>query len=272
MCKKVTYSLANHYDLPGFVVTSQVGRMQEVCDAVRKTQTVGTVIGQPGVGKSWAARHTTMHEPEPEVGISSPVIYTSADVQGTARDFLANLLTCLGPDYRAPTVDMTRMVCSWVHRRMTELVIVDDADRLGKASWEIIYDIHNRTKVAFVCIGPPGLPQLIKRQNKLVSCVSLSMQMDTLTFDELGEFIKRWNRKRRIGDNNSSVARNYWTFGSERELEMRKEIYRVTLGNLRRVLQFIAQTERVAQVNGDYCIELPTVRAVALLFANQQQA
>ncbi|KAA3654994.1 MAG: hypothetical protein DWQ04_33925 [Chloroflexi bacterium] len=56
--------------------------------------------------------------------------------------------------------------------------------------------------------------------------------------------------------------------GVEKEAEAIKEIYRVTMGNLRRVMQFVEQVERVAQVNGQGIAQNETVNAVAALMAN----
>lgn len=151
------YSLANVFDLPGLIHTKQVGRVSDLCQALRQTPTLGTLLGMPGVGKSWAVQHVAQSEPEPDDHRASPVIYTRYSVNSGIRGLLINLLNCLGPDYRAPVGDMSRLVCSWIHRNMTELIIIDDADRMSREVWLLLSEIHDRTRCAILFVGQPGL-------------------------------------------------------------------------------------------------------------------
>ena len=180
---------------------------------------------------------------------------------------LINLLNCLGPDYRAPIGDMTRLVCCWIHRRMTELIIIDNADWLDKAAWYLLSDIQERTRCAFLFVGQPDLSRKLNGHHyqQIHNRLSLSMEMRPLTYDELFHFIKLWQKWRL---RNSTGLSSFIVIGLAKETEAVKEIYRVTMGNLRRVMQFIEQVERVAQVNGQGIVQLETVNAVAMLMAN----
>lgn len=137
-------------------------------------------------------------EPEPADHRASPVIYTRYSVESVIRDLLINLLNCLGPDYRAPIGDMSRLVCSWIHRRMTELIIIDDADRLSKDVWLLLSEIHDRTRCAMLFVGQPSLAHRLrgKHYRQIHSRLSLGMELRTLTYDELLHFIQMWQRKR----------------------------------------------------------------------------
>jgi DNA transposition AAA+ family ATPase len=84
--------MANAFDLPGFVETRQVRQVADLCQALRQTRTLGALVGLPGVGKTWALQHIAQQEPEPSEFLNSPVLYTAADVKGSARAFLVNLL------------------------------------------------------------------------------------------------------------------------------------------------------------------------------------
>lgn len=263
------YSLANAFDLPGFVETREVQRVADLCQALRQTPTLGMLLGMPGVGKTWAVQHVAQNEPEPEDFRCSPVIYTSYEVKTEVRGLLINLLNCLGPDYRAPIGDMARLVCCWIHRRMTELIIIDNADWLDKAAWHLLSDIQERTRCAFLFVGQPDLSRKLDgyHYRQIHNRLSLGMEMRLLTYDELFRFIKLWQH-RRIRNRDLTLRCSFIFTGLEKETEAVKEIYRVTMGNLRRVMQFIEQVERVAQVNGQGIAQLETVNAVAALMAN----
>lgn len=267
MAESPRYSLANEFDLPAFVEMRQVQRVADLCRVVRSTQTLGMLAGLPGVGKTWAVQHVAQHEPEPDDFRNSPVLYTAVDLKTSTRGFLINLLNCLGPDYRAPIGDMVRLVCCWIHRRLTELFIVDNAERLDAGSWEAIADIHERTRCAFLFVGPPELPHNLKNR-RIHNSLSMSIEMLPLTYDELHNFILRWQqiRKRKCAKELGG-RRYFFPMVQDEETEIVKEMYRVTMGNMRRIFQFIEQTERVAEVNGHYWVQIETAQAVAALMA-----
>jgi DNA transposition AAA+ family ATPase len=237
MSKKdsIRYSLANVFDLPGFVETREVQRVADLCQALRQTPSLGMLLGMPGVGKTWAVQYVAQNEPEPADFRCSPVIYTSYDVKAEVHGLLINLLNCLGPDYRAPIGDMTRLVCCWIHRRMTELIIIDKADWLDKASWHVLSDIQERTRCAFLFIGQPDLPRKMEGRHyqPIRNRLSLGMEMRPFTYDELFQFVKIWQHWR-IMNQESIVKRSFHLIGLDEEAEAVKEMYRVTMGNLRR--------------------------------------
>lgn len=259
------YSLANIFDLPGFVMTPQVQRVCDFCEAVRQTNTVGILSGLPGVGKTWAVQHKAQTEPEPEQFRTSPVLYIGADVKADVRGFLTTLLNGLGPDYRAPVGDMARLACCWIHRRLTELVIVDNAHWLDKTSLEMLADIHDRTRCAFILVGPEELSAKLRRHRGLENRVSISLEMLPLSYDELFAFLQRWTQRQEALPPPSGFHWHHYIMEHQHEPEIVKEIYRVTLGNLRHAQQFMDQAARVTMINRQYCIQLETAQVVAVL-------
>jgi len=263
----IRYSLANAFELPAFVTTLQVQRVHDFCEAVRKTHTVGLLTGMPGVGKTWAAQHKAQIEPEPEDFRTSPVLYTSADARAGIRGVLVDLLNCLGPDYRAPIGDMTRLVCCWIHRRMTELIIIDNAQWLDKASLELLCNIHERTRCAITLVGPPELPKKMNRYREIQNRVSIILEMLPLTYDELFEFLQQWFLLYNDFPPGTGMDSRHYNLECRHQPDIVKEVYRVTLGNLRRVRQFMDQAARVTMVNEHYWIELETAQVVAVLMS-----
>ena len=153
---------------------------------------------------------------------------------------------------------------------MVELIIIDEAERLNRDSWEILRDIHDRTRCAFLFAGQPDLPRRLQRREALYNRLSLTMELVPLTFDELFEFVLQWQMKRPRPGHRSSMEAEFFVFDDDdfEDTEIIKELYRVTLGNMRRVQQFIDQAERVATLNGETMVLIDTARAVATLFVN----
>jgi len=225
------------------------------------------------VGKTWAVQYVAQQEPEPEDFISSPVLYTTVDVKNTPGSLLANLLNCLGPDYRAPVPEMINLTCCWTHRRMVNLIILDEADRLDKTSREVIRDIPDRTRCAFLLVGQPDLPAKLRRDEPFLNRVSLTVEMVPLNFDGLVEFLLNWQERRPKQDSRESREASFYIIPNQdpEELHIIKEIYRVTLGNLRRVEQFIQEAEYIAGVNGHAFVGLPVAEAVAIMLADKRK-
>ncbi|MBC8509918.1 MAG: AAA family ATPase [Chloroflexi bacterium] len=264
-------SPANIFDLPRFVTTASTQRIADLCTALQQTRTLGLLIGLPGVGKTWAAQHVAQNQPRPKEITASPVLYTTVDVKNTARALLSNLLDCLGPDYRAPVPDMTRLACCWIHRREVALIILDEADRLDKTSLEIIRDIHDRTRCAFLLIGQPDLSLKFRRNEQLINRISLTIEMPLLTFDETIHFLLAWQSiyVSRYGENSHTADFVIEPDRSPEDFLIVKEIYRSTFGNLRRICQFIQEAQRIAGINGQGWVELSVVKITAKLLTGE---
>lgn len=261
-------SPANLFDLPGFIETQHTRRVADLCSALRQTRTLGLLIGLPGVGKTWAVQSAAQQQHQPELITASPVLYTAVDTENTSRALLINLLTCLGPDYRAPVADMVRLACCWIHRRQVELIILDEADRLDKTSLEMLRDIHDRTRCAFLFVGEPDLSLKFRRHELLLNRLGITMEVPLLTFDEMVEFLLQLQKLHlqekvalRPPHAEFFIA---WEQVPE-DLTLLKEIYRLTFGNLRRMDMLIKEAERIAALNGQHFVELPVVRATAKL-------
>ena len=245
-------SPANIFDLDHLVVTDQVRQVVDLCQILQDTRTLGLLVGLPGVGKTWAAQYAAEHQPQPEEITASPILYTSVDVVNTPRALLSNLLDCLGPDYRAPVPDMTKLACCWIHRRQVELIILDKADQLDKTSWQIVQDIHDRTRCAFLFIGPPDLSLKLSRFPQLLNRVGLTLELPLLSFDELIEFLYQWQATRSRAGQARSARFTIFPDRLPEDVAMVKDIYRVTMGNLRRACHVVQEAERIAKLQAYY--------------------
>lgn len=176
-------------------------------------------------------------------------------------------MDCLEPNYRTPISDLSRAVCTRIHRRQVALIILDEADRLDKTSWDLIRDLHERTHCAFLMVGQPDLTYRLRMKEPLLNRVSLTVEMSPLLFNEVIEFLCAWQ-----------VDRFHYTLRNPAQfcilpddpdhLKMLKQIYQITLGNMRRLCYFIQEAEGIATLNGQKFVELPVVQATTELLVN----
>lgn len=193
-------------DLPSeeFIVTKEYRRFQEFADAVRRDRSIGLCYGVPGVGKTLSARHYARWDliesarplylwrgeppaaalPCRTVVYTAPVVRAPSKIDRDVRD-LRQRLSLLVED---AVIALQGKAGSEAGERTldyTEVLIVDEADRLKLAGLEQLRDIYDRDGIGLILIGMPGLEKRMTRYPQLYSRVGFVHHYRPLGSDEL---------------------------------------------------------------------------------------
>lgn len=238
-----------------FVVTKQHRRFAEFCDAVRRDRYIGLCHGAPGVGKTLSARHYSYWDTvrpivehfrfsetvAPESALTARTVFYTPKVHNTpntvdkeVRSLHTRLSwaieTTLYPDRSNQLVERDGPY--------TELVIVDEADRLKTPALEALRDHHDRTGAGLILIGMPGIERRLARYPQLYSRVGFLHHYQALTTDEQAFVLSRRWLQLGLDDIDDFTAR-----------EACAAIIRITAGNFRLTTRLLAQIHRVMEIN-----------------------
>ncbi len=231
-----------------FLVTKEHRRFVEFCDACHRQRYIGLCYGPPGVGKTLSARHYLLAEPAPvgDLGPGSRTILYTPTVSNNPGQIAREVQRLRdGLRYRLGDVlaanDAQR---AWPPPDRTELILVDEADRLKMAGIEQMRDIYDRSQVGLVLIGMPGIEKRLARYPQLYSRVGFVHAFRPLGADETRHILARqWPQLGLINPD-----------GDFTDAEAIAAIIGITGGNFRLLHRLCTEIQRILQIN-----ELQTV-------------
>jgi DNA transposition AAA+ family ATPase len=234
-----------------FIVTKEHRLFAEFCDTCRQARYIGICHGPPGVGKTLSAR-TYSHGPGQGPPPGCPIFYTPPVANG-ARQIARDITRLREQGRYRRWVDYASDESPWVWppRDRTELIIVDEADRLKMPGLEQLRDIYDRGGIGLVLIGMPGLEKRLARYPQLYSRVGFVHPFRPLSTEEMHFILtQKW---RDLG----------WTLRPDdfTDTEAEAAIIRITEGNFRLLQRLWAQIERLMQINGLQVITSRVVEA-----------
>ncbi|HKV02213.1 MAG TPA: AAA family ATPase [Ktedonobacteraceae bacterium] len=261
-----------------FAETKEYLRFGEFCDACRKYRYIGICHGVPGAGKTRSAREYARwdmlsplfpeelftlvgrrylddqfpHKPFATPGspaftevLSCRTIYYTAPVAATPsrieREVMAlpASLSYLVEAAEQASRGKDDFLLAYRLPKRTELVIVDEAQRLKMAAIEQLRDLYDRLHFGLVLIGQPGLEKTLARYPQLYSRVGFAHQFRVLSEDET-----RWLLGQRWSHLGMNIRVDDFT-----DQEALAAIIRITGGNFRVIHRLLMQIERILEIN-----------------------
>lgn len=250
--------MSNRPDSEPFLVTKEHRRFVEFCDACRRYRYVGLCYGVPGVGKTLSARTYARWDriealspqllvgvpPVPEILACRTVFYTAPvsnsphtiqqEVHARRRD-LSTLVTAM----RWVLDGVADYALTFQGPDLTELIIVDEADRLKPVGLEQVRDLYDRSAIGVVLIGMPGIEKRLARYPQLYSRVGFVHQFQPLSVEEM-HFVLR-HKWQQLG-----LAIDLSDFT---DAEAVAAIIRITGGNFRLLQRLFSQIGRIMAIN-----------------------
>jgi DNA transposition AAA+ family ATPase len=261
-----------------FAATKEHLRFGEFCDACRKYRYIGLCHGVPGAGKTRSAREYASwdmlsplfpeelftlvgrrylddqfpHKPFASPGspdftevLSCRTVYYTAPVAATPsrieREVMALSATLSYLVEAAEQASRGRDDFLLAYRlpKRTELVIVDEAQRLKMAALEQLRDLYDRLNFGLVLVGQPGLEKSLARYPQLYSRVGFAHQFRVLSEEEL-----RWLLQERWNHLGMHIRVDDFT-----DQEALAAIVRIPGGNFRVIHRLLMQVERILEIN-----------------------
>ncbi len=243
---------------PPFVETKEYRRFAEFCDACRRYRYIGLCQGPPGVGKTLSGRHyarweelepvfrerrISMEPPaRPELADCRTIFYTPSmvttpkrldgDLHKTRRALHYTVEAAHHATEEDPEFDR-------FDDRWTELVIVDEANRLKFPTLEQLRDVYDHGKFGLVLVGMPGIEKRLSRYAQFYSRVGFVHQFRPLSEDELRFLLEqKWQEL--------DIPLDLSTFD---DVEAMTAVIRITGGNFRLLQRLFAQVARVLDIN-----------------------
>lgn len=247
-----------------FLVTKEHRRFVEFCDACQRYRYIGLCYGPPGVGKTLSARTYANWDrieyldaitrlvvggdlPEaPDILPCRSVFYTAGVVNSPRKlqEEIERLRYMLGrlvrdmvlalkrrDEYPIPLVNVAKV---------TQLIIVDEADRLKTASLDQLRDIYDRDgALGLILIGMPGIEKRLSRYPQLYSRVGFVHHFKPLSNEEMHFVLEHKWQQLGLDIELSDFA----------DAEAVAAIIRITGGNFRLLHRLFSQIERVMQIN-----------------------
>jgi DNA transposition AAA+ family ATPase len=146
---------ATSEELLPFIATRQYKQFKETCDFVRKRRKIGLAYGEPGTGKSSAARRYVAEQPAMAMNGVSPAFYLELEQSDKTDRAFYN--TLVGAILRQPPENVTAKVAANEAKRLLDkyrydFMIFDEFHFLADSGLEAVRTLWDKTGIPTMLI------------------------------------------------------------------------------------------------------------------------
>jgi DNA transposition AAA+ family ATPase len=238
---------------PPFIETQEHRRFVEFCDACRQYRYIGLCYGAPGVGKTvsgetyseWRRLKSLADLKRSDVptdteAFAKRALFYTAAVTASAGQIERDIQFHRSQLNYVLLATRTPHPFNWQWRHspqdLVEVIIIDEADRLGAKLLEQVRDIYDRSQIGVVLIGMPGIEKRLSRYPQLYSRIGFVHHFRPLAHAEMRQVLLRlWQQ---VHHDNGTLSDEVLT-----------TIMRITGGNFRLMQRLLGQVERIMDIN-----------------------
>ena len=259
-----------------FIVTKEHRRFIEFANAVRTEKTIGICHGDAGIGKTNSARrYANWDTLEPYINEWGPrgdhdakhyalanrsrTVFYTPEVLCRPKTLMSDIdywqskVGICVEQHQHTVGKLAGMRPSNSFTKWVDLLIIDEAERLTPTALELLRDHHDRTHLAIILIGMPGIDQRFRHYPQLYSRLGFSHHYRALGRDELIFVLDRhWTRLGQTLDPEDFT-----------DAQAIAAIERVTRGNFRLLERLFPQIARVLKINQLEAITDDVIEAAA---------
>jgi DNA transposition AAA+ family ATPase len=149
-------------------------------------RTMGVVTASAGCGKTIAAQNLVNEDDVlTHTGLPS-IIKIKVLPDSTSKALAAVILAGLSEKPMGPNkYELAEEVAVALDRNDVRLLVVDEADRLNEASFDLLRHIHDKSGRPILMVGLPDILTVIERQEKFRSRVGLRLVFPKVTEEEM---------------------------------------------------------------------------------------
>lgn len=221
-----------------------------ICDSNRKFPAIGIVTGVAGTGKSVAINYyISQSKPRPNTWLPA-VLKVKVKPGSTPKALVVDMLEAIHE--RPKGLNVYRLadeIARGIIRNATELIVVDEADRLTEESFDVLRHIHDKTGCNIVIVGLPDLIDVIESQDKFASRVAPKMQFKPLPMEEIHSVVL------------PQMVFTNWRYSPDSEVDraLGERIWKIFEPSLRNVRNMLQIADQMASFEGKSIITRDTV-------------
>lgn len=138
-------------DHPAVCETQVAGDVWRIIELTQKLGCIGSVVGEPGVGKTTAARAYAERVQRARYCVMDPV----HDTMNAMLSLLCDAVCQWSPPCR--TLELYEVLCDAVCDDRVKVLLVDEAQHVNARNLDVLRGIHDKTRVPLVLLGNASL-------------------------------------------------------------------------------------------------------------------